>query len=174
MSPLSQGDPPNIPVLETRGKVFRLDAIPQLLDDRSDPDFRETYGMLARRASGLDVALTHIQLATLDLSEAELGKVHRVRLLLAEVSAGPCGAPPSESGREPAATDCARAPWTHRGTLGAARWMGSRLLCVQGPRWVVRRTHRATSLRRRLAPPGARAGLSPRSSCRSENGPALW
>ena len=50
-------------------------------------DFRETYGVLARRARGLDVALTHIRLATLDLSEAELGSVHRVRLLLAEVSA---------------------------------------------------------------------------------------
>ena len=85
--PALPGGPANIPVLESQEKDFWLDVIPQLLDDRSDPDFRETYGMLARRARGLDVALTHIRLATLDLSEAELGKVHRVRLLLAEVSA---------------------------------------------------------------------------------------
>ena len=87
MSPLSRGVPPRIPVLESREKELWLKAIPQLFDDRSSPDFRETYGVLARRSRGLDVALTHIRLATLDLSEAELGSVHRVRLLLTEVSA---------------------------------------------------------------------------------------
>ena len=86
MSPFSQGDPPKIPALESRDK-FWPEAIPQLLDDRSSPDFRSTYGLLARRAKGLDVALTHIRLATLDFSEAESGSVHRVRLLLAEVNA---------------------------------------------------------------------------------------
>ena len=40
-----------------------------------------------RRATGFDVALTHIRLSTLDFSEAELGQVRRARLLLAQVSA---------------------------------------------------------------------------------------
>lgn len=62
-------------------------AIPRLLDDHSTPDFRETYGALSRGSTTLDVALTHIRLATLDLTKAELGRVHQVRLLLAEVSA---------------------------------------------------------------------------------------
>ena len=84
MSPLSKGDPPSG---ESWGKDFSHTALPRLLDDRSRPDFRETFGVLARRARGLDVALTHMRLATLDLSEADLGRMHRVRLLLAEVSA---------------------------------------------------------------------------------------
>ena len=83
MSPLSKGDPTSG---ESWGKDFSHTAFPRLLDDRSRPDFRETFGVLARRARGLDVALTHMRLATLDLSEAELGRMHRVRLLLAEVS----------------------------------------------------------------------------------------
>lgn len=40
-----------------------------------------------RRSTGFDVALTHIRLSTLDFSEAELGRVRRARLLLAQVSA---------------------------------------------------------------------------------------
>lgn len=60
---------------------------PVLVDDRSRPGFRELFGRLARRSSGLDVALTHIRLSTLDLSEREIGHVGRIRLLLAEVSA---------------------------------------------------------------------------------------
>lgn len=62
--------------------------IPRLLDDRSRPDFRRTYGTLLSRATHLDVALTHLRLATLDLSEAEIARIARVRLLLAQVSAG--------------------------------------------------------------------------------------
>jgi len=60
---------------------------PVLIDDRSRPGFRELFGRLARRSSGLDVALTHLRLSTLDLSEREIGHVGRIRLLLAEVSA---------------------------------------------------------------------------------------
>jgi hypothetical protein len=60
---------------------------PRLIDDRSRPGFRELYGRLARRSTGLDVALTHLRLSTLDLSERELAHVQRIRLLLAEVSA---------------------------------------------------------------------------------------
>jgi hypothetical protein len=64
-----------------------LDAAPRLLDERSRPGFRELFGRLARRASALDVALTHLRLSTLDLSERELASVQCIRLLLAEVSA---------------------------------------------------------------------------------------
>ena len=45
------------------------------------------FGALASRSTALDVALTHIRLSTLDLSEAELARMQRIRLLLAEVSA---------------------------------------------------------------------------------------
>jgi hypothetical protein len=62
-------------------------VIPTLLDERSRPDFRAAYGGLVARATRLDVALTHLRLATLDLSEAEVGRLARVRLLLAQVSA---------------------------------------------------------------------------------------
>jgi hypothetical protein len=60
---------------------------PRLIDERSRPGFRELFGRLSRRASGLDVALTHLRLSTLDLSERELAHVERIHLLLAEVSA---------------------------------------------------------------------------------------
>jgi hypothetical protein len=64
-----------------------LAIAPRLIDERSRPGFRELFGRLARRATGLDVALTHLRLSTLDLSERELASVRRIRLLLAEVSA---------------------------------------------------------------------------------------
>jgi hypothetical protein len=64
-----------------------LAAAPRLIDERSRPGFRELFGRLTRRATALDVALTHLRLSTLDLSERELRSVHRIRLLLAEVSA---------------------------------------------------------------------------------------
>ena len=60
---------------------------PRLIDDRSRPGFRELFGRLARRASGIDVALTHLRLSTIDLNERELANVQQIRLLLAEVSA---------------------------------------------------------------------------------------
>jgi hypothetical protein len=60
---------------------------PILIDDRSRPGFREVFGRLARRSTAIDVALTHIRLGTLDLSERELGAVCRIRLVLAQVSA---------------------------------------------------------------------------------------
>ena len=85
--PLPPGDPPSARDREPRRNSCWLEPVPRLLDDRSRPGFREAYGALALRATGLDVALTHIRLATLDLSEAELARMRRVRLLLAEVSA---------------------------------------------------------------------------------------
>jgi hypothetical protein len=64
-----------------------LATAPRLIDERSRPGFRELFGRLARRATALDVALTHLRLSTLDLSDRELASVRRIRLLLAEVSA---------------------------------------------------------------------------------------
>ncbi|MGE3821554.1 MAG: hypothetical protein AB7I30_19260 [Isosphaeraceae bacterium] len=59
----------------------------RLLDERSRPGFRDLFGQLARRATALDVALTHLRLSTLDLSERELAQMGRIRLVLSEVSA---------------------------------------------------------------------------------------
>jgi hypothetical protein len=78
---------------------------PRLLDERSRPGFREMFGRLARRASGLDVALTHLRLSTLDLSERELAHVRRIRLVLSEVSA--------------ASLDAEAHAVLHRGTMAA-------------------------------------------------------
>ena len=62
-------------------------ALPGLLDERSDPDFRRVFGWLCGRSTEVDVALTRIRLSTLDLDAAELARVRRLRLLLAEVNA---------------------------------------------------------------------------------------
>ncbi len=64
-----------------------LASLPSLLDDRSPPGFREAYGTLVRGASRLDVALTHLRLSTVDLTETELSRITRVRLLLAQLRA---------------------------------------------------------------------------------------
>ena len=45
------------------------------------------FGLLARRSTRLDVALTRLRLSTLDLNPEEAAHVERIRLLLAEVSA---------------------------------------------------------------------------------------
>jgi hypothetical protein len=71
----------------TAAAATALELAPRLIDERSRPGFRELFGRLARRATALDVALTHLRLSTLDLSERELASVRRIRLLLAEVSA---------------------------------------------------------------------------------------
>ena len=78
---------------------------PRLLDERSRPGFRELFGRLARRSTGLDVALTHLRLSTLDLSERELARIRRIRLVLSEVSA--------------ASLDAEAHAVMHRGTMAA-------------------------------------------------------
>lgn len=60
---------------------------PGLLDERSDPDFRTTFGRLARRATEIDVALGRVRLSGVDLREGELHTVRSLRILLGEVSA---------------------------------------------------------------------------------------
>jgi hypothetical protein len=61
--------------------------MPHLIDERSRPGFRETYGAMVSRAAHLDVALTNLRLASLDLTDGEVSGIIRVRLLLAQVSA---------------------------------------------------------------------------------------
>lgn len=58
-----------------------------LLDERSRPDFREIFGRLCSRATGLDVAIARIRLGGLDLRAGELAGVGRIRVVLSEVNA---------------------------------------------------------------------------------------
>lgn len=62
-------------------------GLPHLLDERSDPDFRDVFGRLATRSAGLDAAVARIRLTGLDLRRDELRGVERIRVLLANVSA---------------------------------------------------------------------------------------
>lgn len=77
-APLSRGRVP--------GKLLTT-GLPHLLDDRSRPDFRAVYGLLARRAGALDAAVGRIRLTGLDLRPEELRGIQRLRVLLSEVSA---------------------------------------------------------------------------------------
>jgi hypothetical protein len=62
-------------------------AGPTLLDERGRPDFRDVYAREAARALALDAALTRIRLSALDLGPGELGRLERIRVLLAEMNA---------------------------------------------------------------------------------------
>lgn len=62
-------------------------GLPQLIDERSDPNFRDVYGLLARRSGTLDAAVSRIRLSGLDLRPEELRKLERIRVLLTEVNA---------------------------------------------------------------------------------------
>lgn len=82
--------PPSRPVPPSRRPLATttlVSMLPDLLDERSRPGFREAFGALLSRATRLDVALTHLRLSMLDLTEAELARLARLRLLLAQVSA---------------------------------------------------------------------------------------
>lgn len=61
-------------------------GLPHLLDERSDPDFRDVFGLLARRCTGIDSAVARIRLSGLDLRPAELRGTEQIRVLLAQVS----------------------------------------------------------------------------------------
>lgn len=58
-----------------------------LLDERSRPDFREAFGVLARRSSDIATAVTRVRLSTLDLSPSELERMESFRVLIAEINA---------------------------------------------------------------------------------------
>ena len=57
------------------------------MDERSDPNFRAVYGLLAGRSGALDAAVSRIRLSGLDLRPEELQKLTRIRVLLTEVNA---------------------------------------------------------------------------------------
>ena len=65
---------------------------PTLLDERSSPDFRTTFGELLGGSVSVDVALRRIRLGGVDLEEGEVGRIRRIRLLLCEVNALSLGA----------------------------------------------------------------------------------
>ena len=67
-------------------------AEPTLLDERSTPDFRATFGELLGKSVAVDVALKRIRLGGVDLEEGEVGRIRHIRLLLCEVNALSLGA----------------------------------------------------------------------------------
>lgn len=69
-----------------RGSLLRS-GLPRLMDERSDPNFRAVYGLLARRSGALDAAVSRIRLSGMDLRPEELRKLGRIRVLLTEVNA---------------------------------------------------------------------------------------
>jgi len=58
----------------------------ELLDERGSPDFRSLFGDLISRSTRLDTAILRIRLSAVDLSAGELGRVARLRVLVAEVN----------------------------------------------------------------------------------------
>lgn len=58
-----------------------------LLDERIPTNFRVVFGDLLSRSSSVEIAILRIRLAAVDLSEGELGKVKRFRVLVAEANA---------------------------------------------------------------------------------------
>ncbi len=60
---------------------------PSLIDEASRPTVRERFGAAMASAEAIDVAVTRIRLAALDLTARELGGVRRCRLLLGELDA---------------------------------------------------------------------------------------
>lgn len=58
-----------------------------LFDERSRPDFRDVFGVLARGSSEIDAAVTRVRLTTVDLLPEELAELRHLRVLLCEMSA---------------------------------------------------------------------------------------
>lgn len=73
-------------LLPTRGTLLRS-GLPRLMDERSDPNFRDVFGLLARRSGTLDAAVSRIRLSGLDLRPEELRTLEKIRVLLGEVNA---------------------------------------------------------------------------------------
>lgn len=61
--------------------------LPHLLDERSEPNFREVFATLSRRSYRIDAAVAAIRLTGLDLTRRELRSVERIRLLMARIDA---------------------------------------------------------------------------------------
>jgi hypothetical protein len=60
---------------------------PLLLDERSLPSFRTTFGILISRSSTVETAIREIRLGAVDLSAEELRRLKRLRVLVAQVDA---------------------------------------------------------------------------------------
>lgn len=58
-----------------------------LIDERSTPSLRTVLGRLLARSGCADIAVNSIRLAVLDLTEAELSRVRRCRILLGRLDA---------------------------------------------------------------------------------------
>ncbi len=58
-----------------------------LVDERSQPDFRQVFGALATASTWIATAVTRVRLGTMDLDEVELGRVESFRVVVAELSA---------------------------------------------------------------------------------------
>jgi hypothetical protein len=58
-----------------------------LLDERTRPDFRDTFGQLARSSTDIATAVTRVRLSTLDLGLDELERVDSLRVLVTELNA---------------------------------------------------------------------------------------
>jgi hypothetical protein len=59
-----------------------------LLDERSAPNLRHRFGALATRSESLAVAIRRIRLMGVDLTEAEVKGLRRMRVLLGDMDAG--------------------------------------------------------------------------------------
>jgi hypothetical protein len=59
---------------------------PALLDERSRPDFRTTYGLLVEESLRVDVAIRKIRLSGMSLAPRELEAPRRIRVLMAEIN----------------------------------------------------------------------------------------
>ncbi len=62
-------------------------ARPSLWDERSSKPFRQVFGRLLSENTHLDTAILRIRLSGVDLSDEELGRLVRLRVLVAEVNA---------------------------------------------------------------------------------------
>jgi hypothetical protein len=89
-----------------------------LLDDRRHPPLRQVVGRLLARATAADFAIGRVRLAAVDLTEAELRRVERCRVLLGRLDAETLTAPPG--GHSPAAAGAAHL-LTLRGFLESGR-----------------------------------------------------
>jgi hypothetical protein len=61
--------------------------LPGLFDETHALGFRRRYRLELVRSTRLDVAVTRLRLSTIDLTEQELSRIERVRLVLAELHA---------------------------------------------------------------------------------------
>lgn len=74
--------PPNKPHPSATLRTSGDPQPPELLDEQSRPDLRDTFGDLASRSSRISVAVRRIRLTGVDLSPKELSSVTSIHVLL--------------------------------------------------------------------------------------------